>query len=178
MNMSDDTTQLIQLILNSVLMVLACTVVLGGLLLRRSVLENRVQLISIEYFQRLNQFEQPNRLLMLKKQVRYLQQRVKSANNGILVLSYALMLFVASTLTLAIRTVFSADWLVVLAMALFIAGSAIVLFSVAIVLLDLHRSERPFWHEVRDLLMPDAPKARRRIKKLRGVRAPHRVMVR
>lgn len=145
----DDPTQLIQLILNSVLMVLTCTVVLGGLLLRRSVLENRVHLFSVEYLQRLNHFEQPNRLV-LKKQIRCLQQRIKSANNGILVIYYALALFVSSTFVLAIRTVLSAEWLVTGSLALFIAGTAILLFSVAIVLVDLHHSDRPF--RQRDIL--------------------------
>ncbi|MBW4525875.1 MAG: DUF2721 domain-containing protein [Phormidium tanganyikae FI6-MK23] len=157
----DDTTQLIQLILNSVLMLLACAFVLGGLLLRRSVIENRLQITNVEYFQSLDRFDQSNRLLMLQKQIRYLQQRVKSANNGILVMYYAFILFVSSTFALAIRTVFSAEWLVTGSMALFVAGTAILLFSVAIVLVDLHQSDRPFWQEMRDILASDMPRKRR-----------------
>jgi len=163
----DDTTQLIQLILNSVLMLLACAFVLGGLLLRRSVIENRLQITNVEYFQILERFDQSNRLSMLQKQLRYLQQRIKSANNGILVMSYALILFVASTLTLAIRTVLSAEWLVMGSMALFVAGTAILLFSVAIVLVDLHHCDRPFWQEMRDILALEMPR-KRRIKKTRS----------
>ncbi|MBW4442189.1 MAG: DUF2721 domain-containing protein [Plectolyngbya sp. WJT66-NPBG17] len=165
----DDTTQLIQLILNSVLMLLACAFVLGGLLLRRSVIENRLQITNVEYFQSLDRFDQSNRLLMLQKQIRYLQQRVKSASNGILVMYYALILFVSSTFALAIRTVFSAKWLVTGSMALFVAGTAILLFSVAIVLVDLHQSDRPFWQEMRDILASDMPR-KRRIKKIRSRR--------
>ncbi|MBE9012578.1 DUF2721 domain-containing protein [Pseudanabaenaceae cyanobacterium LEGE 13415] len=162
----DDPTQLIQLILNSVLMLLACAFVLGGLLLRRSVIENRLQITNVEYFQILDRFEQSKRSLMLQKQIRHLQQRVKSANNGILVMYYALGLFVASTFTLSIRTVFNIEWLVTGSMALFVAGTAILLFSVAIVLVDLHHSDRPFWQEMRDILASDLPK-KRRIKKIR-----------
>lgn len=162
----DDTTQLIQLILNSVLMLLACAFVLGGLLLRRSVIENRLQITNVEYFQILDRFDQSNRSLMLQKQIRHLQQRVKSANNGILVLYYALGLFVSSTFILSIRTVISAEWLVIGSMALFVAGTAILLFSVAIVLVDLHQSDRPFWQEMRDILASDLPR-KRRIKKIR-----------
>ncbi|MCU0549347.1 MAG: DUF2721 domain-containing protein [Leptolyngbya sp. Prado105] len=173
----DDTTQLIQLILNSVLMLLACAFVLGGLLLRRSVIENRLQITNIEYFQILDRFQQPNRIAMLQKQLRYLQQRVKTANNGILVMYYAVMLFVSSTLLLAIRTVVSAEWLVTTSLAVFICGVAVLLFSVAIVVLDLHQSDRPFWQEMRDILSTDVPE-KRRIKKMRGTRSIRRVAVR
>lgn len=165
----DDTTQLIQLILNSVLMLLACAFVLGGLLLRRSVIENRLQITNVEYFQVLGQFDRANRLSMLQKQIRYLQQRVKSANNGILVMYYALALFVSSTFALAIRTVLSMEWLITGSMALFVLGTAILLFSVAIVLVDLHQSDRPFWQEMRDILATDVPR-KRRIKKIRSRR--------
>lgn len=173
----DDTTQLIQLILNSVLMLLACAFVLGGLLLRRSVIENRLQITNVEYFQILDRLAQPNRLAMLQKQLRYLQQRVKTANNGILVMYYALMLFVTSTLLLAVRTVVNANWLVTASMALFVCGIAVLLFSVAIVVLDLHQSDRPFWQEMRDILSTDVPK-KRRIKKVRGKQSIRRVAVR
>lgn len=165
----DDTTQLIQLILNSVLMLLACAFVLGGLLLRRSVIENRLQITNVEYFQVLGQLDRANRLSMLQKQIRYLQQRVKSANNGILVMNYALALFVSSTFALAMRTVLEAEWLVTGSMALFVVGTAILLFSVAIVLVDLHHSDRPFWQEMRDILASEPPR-KRRIKKIRSRR--------
>lgn len=162
----DDPTQLIQLILNSVLMLLACAFALGGLLLRRSVIENRLQITNVEYFQILDRVDRSNRSLMLQKQIRHLQQRVKSANNGILVMYYALGLFVASTFILSIRTVWSLEWLVTGSMALFVAGTAILLFSVAIVLVDLHQSDRPFWQEMRDILASELPK-KRQIKKIR-----------
>jgi hypothetical protein len=173
----EDPTQLIQLILNSVLMLLACACVLGGLLLRRSVIENRLQITNVEYFQILDRLQQPNRLTMLQQQLRYLQKRVKTANNGILVMYYALMLFVSSTLLLSVRTVVSAEWLVTLSMSLFVCGVAVLLFSIAIVLLDLHQSDRPFWQEMRDILSTDMP-AKRRVKKVRGARSIRRVAVR
>lgn len=162
----EETTQLIQLVLNSVLMVLACSLVLGGLLLRRSVLENRLQITSVEYLQILNRFEQPpDQLLILKKQLRYLQQRVKFSRNGILVLYFALMLFITSTFALSMRTVISSEWLVSSAMMLFTIGVFVLLFSVAIVLLDFYQSDRPFWQEMRELL--DQPLRKRRAIKLR-----------
>jgi Protein of unknown function (DUF2721) len=150
----EQTTQLIQLILNSVLMIVACAFVLGGLMLRRSALENRLQMTSLEYYQVLHLAydSQVDRLLLLKKQLRHLQQQIQSSRNGILALHYALMVFVASTFVLAMRTVIEGTWLISVAMTLFIAGMGILLFGVAIVLLDLHQSDRPFWQEMKGIL--------------------------
>lgn len=175
----ENSAQLIQLILNSVLMVLACAFVLSGLLLRRTVLENRFQIASLEYFQSLNRSsEQPfDRSRLLQKQLRHFQQQVKTSQNGILTLYYALMLFVISTLGLSLRTVFDADWLVTLSMAFFVAGVAILLLSVMIVLLEFQRSE-PFWREIGEWMTLGKPMLKRRSLKLRGsamVRTARRV---
>lgn len=176
----EETTQLIQLILNSVLMVLACAFVLGGLLLRRSVLENRLQIASVEYFQASNRFGEvsPRRLKLLKNQLHSLQQQVKISQNGILTMYYALMLFVSSTLLLSLRLVFAANWLLSLSIAVFISGIAILLLSVAIVLVDFHRSDRSFWQQVGDVVAN--PNLKRGSLKLRSnavVRAPRRMRV-
>ncbi|NJK53935.1 MAG: DUF2721 domain-containing protein [Leptolyngbyaceae cyanobacterium SU_3_3] len=150
----EQTTQLIQLILNSVLMIVACAFVLGGLLLRRSALENRLQTTSLEYYQvlHLTYDSQGDRLLRLKKQLRRLQQQIQSSYNGVLTIYYALMLFVASTFALALRTVVNHTWLISLAMLLFIIGVGILLLSIAIVLLDLYQADRPFWQEMQGML--------------------------
>jgi hypothetical protein len=159
----EQTTQLIQLVLNSVLMVLACAFVLGGLLLRRSVLENRLQTTSIEYFQILHRVNdlrgesdghlQSHRFRFLKKRLRHLQQQVKATHVSILGLYYALMLFATSVFSLSMRTIVSAAWLISSAMALFLGGVVILLFSVALVLLELHKSENPVWQEMRETFM-------------------------
>jgi hypothetical protein len=159
----EQTTQLTQLVLNSVLMVLACAFVLGGLLLRRSVLENRLQTTSIEYFQILHRVNdlrgesdgqlQRHRFRFLKKRLRHLQQQVKAAHVSILGLYYALMLFATSVFSLSMRTIVSAAWLISSAMALFLGGVVILLFSVALVLLELHKSENPVWQEMRETFM-------------------------
>ncbi|KAM3115335.1 DUF2721 domain-containing protein [Phormidesmis sp. 146-33] len=172
----EQTTQLIQLILNSVLMIVACAFVLGSLMLRRSALENRLQTTSLEYYQVLHLAydSQNDRLLLLKKQLRHLQQQIQSSRNGILALHYALMVFVASTFALAMRTVVEGTWLISVAMAFFIGGMGILLFSVAIVLLDLHQSDRPFWQEMTGILTFSsrnfAPREDLRIRRLRSAK--------
>ncbi|PSB18215.1 DUF2721 domain-containing protein [Phormidesmis priestleyi ULC007] len=150
----EQTTQLIQLILNSVLMIVACAFILAGLLLRRSALEYRLQTTSLEYCQVLHlAYEsQGDRLLLLKKQLRHLQQQVKLAQKGTISIHYAFLVFVASTFTLSLRTVVDATWLITTALALFVVGIGILLLSVTLLLLDLHKSDRPFWQELKGMI--------------------------
>ena len=114
----EQTTQLIQLILNSVLMIVACAFILAGLLLRRSALEQRLQTTSLEYCQVLHLAyrSQGDRLLLLKKQLRHLQQQVRLAQKGTIAIHYAFMVFVASTFTLSLRTVVDVAWLITAAL--------------------------------------------------------------
>lgn len=151
----EQTTQLIQLILNSVLMIVACAFILAGLLLRRSALEHRLQTTSLEYYQVLHlAYEsQGDRLLLIKKQLRHLQQQVKLAQNGTIAIHYAFIVFVASTFTLSLRTVLDATWLITTALALFAVGIGILLLSVTLLLLDLHKSDRPFWQEIKGMIL-------------------------
>ncbi len=151
----EQTTQLIQLILNSVLMIVACAFILAGLLLRRSALEYRLQTTSLEYCQVLHlAYEsQGDRLLLLKKQLRHLQQQVKLSQKGTIAIHYAFLVFVASTFTLSLRTVLDATWLITTALALFVVGIGILLLSVTLLLLDLHQSDRPFWQELKGMMM-------------------------
>jgi hypothetical protein len=180
----EQTTQLIQLVLNSVLMVLACAFVLSGLLLRRSVLENRLQATSIEYFQILHRINLPrsasggalqtNRLLFLKKRLRHLQNQVKTSRASILGIYYALIVFAVSVFSLSIRSLIGAEWLVSGSMTLFIVGVVMLLVSLALVVFDLHKSENPLWQDMRDTLT----QGKAEIRKFRGRRVtplkPHR----
>lgn len=172
----EETTQLIQLVLNSVLMVLACAFVLGGLLLRRGVLENRLQATSIEYFQILHRIDLPrstssgtiqtNRLLFLKKRLRQLQNQVKTSRASILSIYYALIVFAVSVFSLSVRTVVRAEWLVTGSMTLFIVGVVLLLVSLALVVFDLHKSENPLWQDMRDTMT----QGKAEIRKFRGRR--------
>ncbi|MCY7272953.1 MAG: hypothetical protein LH702_04185, partial [Phormidesmis sp. CAN_BIN44] len=63
------------------------------------------------------------------------------------------MVFVASTFALSLRTVWDATWLITSALTLFVIGVGILLLSVTLLLLDLHKSDRPFWQEVRGILI-------------------------
>ncbi|MBW4521982.1 MAG: DUF2721 domain-containing protein [Scytolyngbya sp. HA4215-MV1] len=158
----EQTTQLIQLILNSVLMINVCVFLLIGLLPRQTGLNQRLQTIGREYAERLHNLplarsvdaslgREPHQL-HLKKQLRQLQQRYKTAQSGVLLTCSALLFFITSTFLLALRTLVSGLWLIPASLGLFCAGIALLLLSVVVTLIDLHATERSLWQELREWL--------------------------
>lgn len=157
----EQTTQLIQLILNSVLMMNVCALLLAGLLSRQTSVNDRVQAASREFATSIDLSHIPrnnpvgsgdNRQISLKKKLRQLQQRYRAASNSVLAINYALLLFVGSTLMLALRTIVSLSWLIPSALGLFSLGIGILLMGVVFMLYDLHAAEGSLWQEIRELL--------------------------
>lgn len=155
----DQTTQLIQLILNSVLMMNACALLLAGLLARQTSASDRVQAASREFTAAINLSPIRNNAspkethqFLLKKQLRHLHQRYRAASNNVLAIHYALLIFVGSTLLLALRTVVNLSWLIPTALGLFSIGVGILLLGIVLTLYDLHTSERSIWQEIKELL--------------------------
>lgn len=149
----EQTTQLIQLVLNSVLMVTACGLVLGGLLVRYSAIESRIQSANTEYLSIVDrQGLRGDRPFQMKKQLRQLQQQSKTARLGLLALHYALLVFVASTFALALRTLVNLPWLISTSLILFSAGTGVLLLGVLLVLVNLHQADRPLWEDMKWLL--------------------------
>lgn len=110
----EQTTQLLQLILNSVLMVLASGCLLGGAILRQQGLEKALRITSAERFQAL-QFAD-NRPAIHRK-LRYLQQQARHNHRVILLLNLACLLFIVSTLSLVLRSL--VDWVGLIHLSLF-----------------------------------------------------------
>jgi small-conductance mechanosensitive channel len=156
------TTQLIYLMLNSVLMMNACALLLAGLLSRQTVVRDRVQSVSREFIASIPLGAVPRngktvalkepRQFLLKKQLRQMHQRLRAASNSVLAVSYALLLFVASTLMLALRALVNLNGLIPIALGLFSVGVGILLMGIVLMLYDLHMSDRSLWQEVKELL--------------------------
>jgi hypothetical protein len=156
------TTQLIYLMLNSVLMMNACALLLAGLLSRQTVVRDRVQTASREFVASVHLSAVPRngnaitlrepRQFLLKKQLRQMHQRFRAASNSVLAVSYALLLFVASTLMLALRALVNLDGLIPIALGLFSVGVGILLMGIVLMLYDLHMSDRSLWQEVKELV--------------------------
>lgn len=148
------TSQLIQLILNTVLLVNACGLLLAGLLPRQSAAYNRVRTFAREYAESL---EAPagtrsDRSLQLKKQLRQLQSQHRAAHNSVLAVHCALLFLVVSTFLLAARTVTSLSWLIPGSLLLFATGAGMLLLGLGLTLVDLCMEERSLWQDLKDLL--------------------------
>jgi Protein of unknown function (DUF2721) len=146
----EQTSQLIQLILNSVLMVTACVIVLGVLLLRHTAVNNRLQQMNQEYFQLLSNAVtlRGARLLQIKAQLQHLRQRYRTSHHSLLSVYYALILLVISTFLVALRTMVDWQGLITISLVFFTLGVGVLLLSVGWALLDFRRSQRSLWQEV------------------------------
>lgn len=153
----EQSTQLIQLILNSILISVACALVLGGLTARQAALEERLQLLARQYYDYADQLEgssgfRGDRLSYVKKALRQLQYRCQISHYSVLAVHYALLFSIVSVLILAFRTAITLDWLIPVALACFILGVAITLLGVGLTLIDLHLSDRPLLEDMRGIL--------------------------
>ncbi|PSB23695.1 DUF2721 domain-containing protein [Stenomitos frigidus] len=159
----EQTTQLIQLILNSMLMIVACALLLSRISVRQTALEEGLQASNRQYLELLSlggeRWYESNagdrstsRVLQAKKHLRQLQHRYKVVRYGVLANAYALMCAIASTLALALRTVINLEWLVPISLGLFVFGVTLLLLGVGLMLLDLHTADRALWDEITSLL--------------------------
>jgi hypothetical protein len=166
----EQTTQLIQLILNSVLMSVACALVLGGLAARYAAIGGQLQV--------LNQILDPLNLsrfgcdrldgdigarestflsngashIQSRKYFRRLQQAYRMTRNSLIVAYYSLFFSVSSCFVLAFRGMVDWNWLIPAALILFVLCVATLLVSIGLVLIDLHSSDRPLLEEISKLV--------------------------
>ncbi|MEO0827173.1 MAG: DUF2721 domain-containing protein [Cyanobacteria bacterium J06635_15] len=139
------TSQLIQLILNSALMIGVCVLLWGGLWLRYTTLADRLKALHIDYVKLSHALplgpgvDHRDRLRYLKQQRQKLQYHYRLSKRCTLILHYALLGFLLSIFALAARTLVNLNWLILVALGLFTAGTALLLLSVAMTLLDFQR---------------------------------------
>ncbi|MBW4691020.1 MAG: DUF2721 domain-containing protein [Lyngbya sp. HA4199-MV5] len=161
----EQTTQLIQLVLNSVLMAFACTLLLNRISLRQTALEEQLHTANRQCVDLLGISNEgrsdvsrgdraTSRVLQAKKYLRQLQHRYQVIRYGVLANAYALLCAIASTLALALRALVNLEWLVPLSLGLFVLGVTLLLLGVGLMLLDLHTADRSLWEEITSLLSP------------------------
>ncbi len=160
----EQTTQLIQLILNSVLMTVACALLFNRINLRQVAIEERLQVLNRQCLDLLESSndsrgegvggDRPltSRLLQARKQLRQLQHRYRLVQYSVMAGHYALFGAIASTLLLALRTLLNLEWLIPISLGLFVVGVALLLLSVGLMLVDLHTADRSLWDEITTLL--------------------------
>lgn len=136
----EQTTQLIQLILNSVLMSVACALVLSGLTVRHATIGDRLE--------ESRQDEPLNANLdltrdhpMPRRQLRRLQQRYSISRYSVLTAYYALLFSTLSCFALAVRGILDWNWLISIALGIFVLGTAALLVAVGLTLIEIHLSD-------------------------------------
>lgn len=157
----EQTAQLIQLILNSMLMLVGCALVSNRLGMRHSILVDRLQVVMNQYSELLEAdvplspglpFASDSSLLLAKKHLRQLQNRYILTYSSLLAVHAALLLAIGNVFLLSLRSLLDLDWLLPLALTVFIAGIASLLLGVGLTLVDLQTVDRALWQEVRELL--------------------------
>ncbi|MEM9908621.1 MAG: DUF3301 domain-containing protein, partial [Cyanobacteria bacterium P01_D01_bin.44] len=140
----EQTNQLILLILNSVLMVLLSTLLVGGAWLRQASLAQELDALKRACRDRnytfLNTSVKETQVKSLRRQRHQAQRQYRLAYSGLLLLYGSLVMFLINLLALALRTLVLADWLVPIALGLFIGGIAGLLAGAGLVLGDVYQS--------------------------------------
>ncbi|NEQ33758.1 MAG: DUF2721 domain-containing protein [Leptolyngbya sp. SIO4C5] len=155
------TSQLIQLILNSVLMLVVCIGLLSGLRLRYNTVLQQLQNLQQQSWSRSQLGGSPSPLRGHRQR---LQRQYRLASSSHLIMHYVGLLFVGSTFALAARTLLNLGWLIPLALFLFVLGTGGMLLSLSLALLDFYYAlQRP---------LPRQPEAAPRLLPPRRRRSP------
>jgi hypothetical protein len=137
----EQTTQLIQLILNSVLMSVACALVLSGLTVRYAAIGDRLEESRQEDRLTTNLDLTRNHSILARRQLRRLQQRHSISRYSVLTAYYALFFSGLSCFALAVRGILDWNWLISVALGIFVFGIAALLVAVGLTLVEIHLSD-------------------------------------
>ena len=136
----EQTTQLIQLILNSVLMSVACALMLSSLTVRHDAIGDRLE--EGRQDDRLNtNLDLARNHSMTRRQLQRLQQRYSISRYSVLTAYYALFFSALSCFTLALRGILDWNWLISIALGIFVLGIATLLVAVGLTLIEIHLSD-------------------------------------
>ena len=146
----EQTSQLIQLILNAILMTTACSVVLASLLMRHTSLHLRLKQIHQDYVAMLaeNSVLQTEYMPQLRHQQLWLRYQCRASYNSLLLVSVALSLLLFSTFLLSLRTLLPWQWLISFSLGPFVLGIGTLLMAVGLALVEFYQSRRSLQAEI------------------------------
>lgn len=157
----EQTTQLIQLILNSVLMSVACALVLGGLTARHSTFSahlqslNRLGSDAASHHAPYSSADLLRGRAYNRTQLRRFQSRYQLSRYSVMAAYYALFFSVLSCFSLALRGLLQWNSLITVAMGLFVLGITVLLLAIGFTLIDLHLGDFSMGEEVKRLLQAE-----------------------
>lgn len=135
----EQTSQLIQLLLNSVLTVIACSMVLMGLVNRQTAIALQLQTLRSIRRERRDRPSSAERMAQRQRLAR-LHRQQRTCQTSSFVAHWALALLLANLLVLSLRTVWNQSGLIHASFFLFIGGVALLLITTGLVLLDWSRT--------------------------------------
>lgn len=141
-------TRIIQEIIAPVVMVTSCSILLGGLLSHYAAINDRLRAIARERFELLRAAPSPldpltgERLGEFKVQVPDLLHRHRLMEDAVLAVFTAIGVFVLDMFVIAVFAVAPVDWIGTGVLAVFLIGTAILLFGVAITAFEIRLSHR------------------------------------
>lgn len=140
----EQTSQLIQLILNSALMAIAAGIILVGLLLRHTALHLRLRDVHDSTVELMGGgvVFRGDRFTHLRQQQQYFRQRCRTSFQSVLFAYGALMLLLVNVLLLALRTLLDWSWLIPGSLVLFLLGAGATLLALGVALVDLYWAQR------------------------------------
>ena len=154
----------IQLIIAPVVMVTACAIILSGLLTHYAAVNDRLRLMTRERLDLLRalRLETGNpggvdpytveRLDQIDRQMPELLNRHQFIRQAVLAMYSAILIFILSMFVIAIAVMTNAPLLATAALAVFLAGTAALLVSVLLVVLEIRVSHRTLQYEVERVL--------------------------
>lgn len=138
-----ETSQLLQLILNSVLLMGTCALLLTGLAVRYGAVCRQRRGLQRSYQILLRQSDPlSDRLPLIRAQLRQLRRQYRWVRAALMFGNLAILLSVGSTFNLALRTLWQWDQLIQLALLLFLLSSGMLLVSLSLWLMDCRLSHR------------------------------------
>jgi hypothetical protein len=154
---AETITRTIQLILAPVVMVSACAIFVGGLLSHYEAINARMRTMARELLEILRGGGDVDRFLAerldeLDAQLPHLLQRHALVHHALLAAYFGILILVASMCAIAFSAVTAAEWLVVLVLAMFVAGILAMLLSVVLIALEVRTSQRAVTFEVQRVL--------------------------
>ncbi|MBD2464324.1 DUF2721 domain-containing protein [Oscillatoria sp. FACHB-1407] len=146
----EQTSQLLQLILNSVLMLTTCVVIWGVLTVRHIAIHHRLRGLNQEYFELLNHavMLRGDRLHQIRNQLQQFRQRYQTIYLSLLTLYGAVLFLSISAFMIVLRSLLNWQWLITGSLLLFALGTGAMLVGIGLALLDFYRSRQTMVEEM------------------------------
>lgn len=148
------TSQLLQLVLNSAVMMVIALIWWGVVVFRLNMVSNHMQRLRRQC-RRTQADDDRQQLLMRLRQRRHdLTVRYRLTRHSALIMHYVLLSLMASLLLLSLRALVNSNLLITSALFLFVLGAAGILLSVALALMEFYQLnllmvQEPDWFDTK-----------------------------